>query len=83
MVSVMFDLKTQVFRYNQSSRRKIRVKFWNNCGEIAFHVCIKGCAEKEAKSGKCVIGIKSLTNKRFLKMVKGNNFGIIKTFIYI
>ena len=44
---------------------------------------IHRCAAKSFKTGKCVLGIKELIDKRFLKMLEGNNFGTVKIFVLI
>ena len=44
---------------------------------------IQGCAAESVKAGKCVLGIKELLHQRFLNMVEGNNFGVVKIFVRI
>ena len=44
---------------------------------------IHGCAEKVFMAGKCVLGIKELPNQCFLKIVEGNNFGVVKIYVCI
>ena len=78
-----FKFQETGFQSQSIIKKRFRDIFGQNCGKNAYHVCIQGFIVKASKTGHCILGINELLNKCLIKMVEGNNFGVVKSFIYI